>query len=73
MIRHTPPSYGFCPWCGGVLETRRLMGNDHLICMECGRVLHVNPGVGVAVVVRQGQEILWGRRRGGSSAVASGI
>jgi len=28
-------------------------------------VLYLNPAVGVAVVVRRGDEILWGRRKGG--------
>jgi 8-oxo-dGTP diphosphatase len=44
----------------------RLRGDrERLVCRECGRVLYVNPAVGVAVVVRRGGEILWGRRAGG--------
>ncbi len=60
-----PPSYRFCPCCGGVLAKRRLNEQERLVCRECGRVLYVNPAVGVAVVVRRGLEILWGRRAGG--------
>ncbi len=60
-----PPSFRFCPCCGGPLETRPRGGRDRLTCRGCGRVLYVNPAVGVAVVVRRGGEILWGRRAGG--------
>ena len=50
---------------------RRLFGEhnrgdrDRLVCRDCHQVLYVNPAVGVAVVVRRGEEILWGRRGGG--------
>ncbi len=33
-------------------------------------MLYINPAVGVAVVVRRGRELLWGRRRGGPYAGA---
>lgn len=60
-----PLSYRFCPCCGGALEKRRLNDHERLVCRDCRRVLYVNPAVGVAVVVRRGDEILWGRRKGG--------
>src|SRR5208337_2841407 len=49
-----PPSFRFCPCCGGPLERRPLGGRDRLACRDCRRVLYVNPAVGVAVVVRRG-------------------
>jgi 8-oxo-dGTP diphosphatase len=60
-----PPSYRFCPCCGGALHTEPRGGRDRLVCGSCRRVLYVNPAVGVAVVLRRGEEILWGRRKGG--------
>ena len=53
--------FSYCPCCGGRLETRRRGDRDRLVCRECQRVLYVNPAVGVAVVVRRGQAILWGQ------------
>lgn len=61
----TSPHYRFCPCCGGTLETRLRGEKDRLVCRKCSNVLYVNPAVGVAVVVRRGEEILWGRRKGG--------
>jgi len=60
-----PPSFRYCPCCGGVLERRLRDGLERLVCRDCGKVLYVNPAVGVAVVVRRGNEILWGRRVSG--------
>lgn len=60
-----PPAYRFCPCCGGALATEPRHGHDRLICRDCRRVLYLNPAVGVAVVVRRGGAILWGRRGGG--------
>jgi len=60
-----PAEYRFCPCCGGGLETRRRGDRDRLVCRDCRRVLYVNPAVGVAVVVRRGEAILWGQRQGG--------
>ena len=65
-----PPSFRFCPCCGGELEPRRVNGQARLVCRDCARVLYVNPAVGVAVVVRRGNDILWGRRAGGQYAGA---
>jgi ADP-ribose pyrophosphatase YjhB (NUDIX family) len=60
-----PPSFRFCPCCGGELQNRRINDHDRMKCRECGKILYLNPAVGVAVVVRRGGEILWGQRAGG--------
>jgi len=57
-----PPSYRFCPCCGGPLARQRRGDRDRLLCRDCGWVLYVNPAVGVAVVIRREDKILWGRR-----------
>jgi len=58
-------NFRYCPCCGGRLETQRRGDRDRLACRACHRVLYVNPAVGVAVVVRRGDEILWGQRGSG--------
>jgi ADP-ribose pyrophosphatase YjhB (NUDIX family) len=60
-----PTSFRYCPCCAAPLETQRRGDRDRLVCGECHRVLYVNPAVGVAVVVRRGDTILWGQRGGG--------
>jgi ADP-ribose pyrophosphatase YjhB (NUDIX family) len=60
-----PADFRYCPCCGGLLSTKRRGDRDRLACRECRRVLYVNPAVGVAVVVRRGDAILWGRRNSG--------
>lgn len=60
-----PTAFRFCPGCGGMLDVREIRNNLRLVCRDCGRVLYRNPAVGVAVVVRQGETILFGRRSGG--------
>jgi 8-oxo-dGTP diphosphatase len=62
--------FHFCPCCGGVLEAKPRGDRDRLVCGACRRVLYVNPAVGVAVVVRRGEEILWGQRASGPYAGA---
>jgi 8-oxo-dGTP diphosphatase len=61
-----PGDYRFCPCCGGPLASRRRGERKRLVCQDCGRLLYVNPAVGVAVVVRRGRNILWGRRASGT-------
>ena len=58
-------NFRYCPCCGGPLLTKRRGDRDRLACRACHRVLYVNPAVGVAVVVRRGEAILWGRRNSG--------
>ncbi len=65
-----PPSYRYCPCCGGELAAQLRGDRERLVCQECQRVLYINPAVGVAVAVRRGAEILWGQRRGGPYAGA---
>jgi 8-oxo-dGTP diphosphatase len=60
-----PTEFRYCPCCSGLLQTRRRGDRDRLTCRECRRVLYVNPAVGVAVVVRRGESILWGHRGSG--------
>ena len=60
--------YRFCPCCGGPLASEVRDGQPRLVCRECRETFYVNPAVGVAVVVRRGQEILWGRRKSGRYA-----
>lgn len=60
-----PAAFRFCPGCGGALHVREIGEHPRLACRDCGRVLYRNPAVGVAVVVRQGKTILFGRRAGG--------
>ncbi len=64
----TPSHYRFCPCCSGPLTPEVRNGHPRLVCQDCRQILYVNPAVGVAVVVRQGQEILWGRRNAGRYA-----
>ena len=61
----TPSHYRFCPCCGGLLVEAIRSAHPRLVCRECRQVLYVNPAVGVAVVVRRGEDLLWGRRRSG--------
>jgi 8-oxo-dGTP diphosphatase len=63
-------NFHYCPCCGEALETKRRGDRDRLVCSACRRVLYVNPAVGVAVVVRQSEQILWGQRAGGPYAGA---
>ena len=58
-------NFRYCPCCGGGLLTKPRGDRDRLACRACHRVLYVNPAVGVAVVVRRGEAILWGRRGSG--------
>ncbi len=66
----TPSLYRHCPCCGGLLAARPRGDRDRLVCRECRQVLYVNPAVGVAVVVRRADAVLWGRRAGGPYAGA---
>jgi len=55
--------FRFCPYCGAELDHgSRLDGR--LACPACRFVAYRNPTVGVAVVVRRGDHVLLGKRRG---------
>ncbi|MFO1424748.1 MAG: NUDIX hydrolase [Candidatus Competibacteraceae bacterium] len=58
-------AFRFCPGCGGALVVRTVRAHLRLVCDACGRVSYRNPAVGVAVVVRRGEQLLFGRRAGG--------
>lgn len=62
---HSSNAFRFCPSCGGTLAGRTIHDHTRLVCDACGRVLYRNPAVGVAMVVRRGEELLFGRRAGG--------
>ena len=48
------------------MEEHILDGHFRLVCQSCGRIHYLNPAVGVAVIIRRGEAILWGRRAGGT-------
>jgi ADP-ribose pyrophosphatase YjhB (NUDIX family) len=50
------------------LGSQPVNGHPRLVCLTCREIVYVNPAVGVAVVVRRGTEILWGRRASGRYA-----
>jgi 8-oxo-dGTP diphosphatase len=56
--------FRFCPYCGASLERRTADDRERGVCAGCGYVAYRNPTVGVAVVVRRGDEVLLGLRRG---------
>ena len=56
--------FRFCPYCGAALEQRERGGQPRPVCPACGYVAYRNPAVGVAVIVRRGDEVLLGQRRG---------
>ena len=59
------PHFASAPAAAGNWRPGPGASRDRLVCRACCQVLYVNPAVGVAVVVRRGAEILWGRRKGG--------
>lgn len=59
-----PTAFRYCPCCGQLLEKQRRDNRERLVCRTCQRVVYLNPAVGVAVIVRRGNEILLGRRVG---------
>ncbi|OPX19631.1 MAG: hypothetical protein BZ151_08210 [Desulfobacca sp. 4484_104] len=63
-----PTAFRFCPCCGQPLERCQQHGQERLVCGTCGRTLYINPAVGVAVIVRRGDQILLGRRASGRYA-----
>lgn len=65
-----PADLRFCPRCRGVLEQKAVHGHPRLVCRACGRIHYLNPAVGVAVIVRRGGALLWGRRSSGPYAGA---
>ncbi|MCB2222962.1 MAG: NUDIX hydrolase [Actinobacteria bacterium] len=63
-----PGEYTFCPHCAARLERRAVYGRTRAVCPECGFIHFRNPGVGAAVVLRDGRgRILLVRRAPGAS------
>ena len=58
-------AFRFCPGGGGLLEVRAIRDAPRQVCRACGRVVYRHPAVGVAVVVRRGETLLFGRRARG--------
>jgi 8-oxo-dGTP diphosphatase len=56
--------FTFCPLCATKLERRRAGDRERGVCPSCSYVQYRNPAVGVAVIVRRGDEVLLGRRAG---------
>ena len=55
--------FRFCPYCAAELTPRPWGDPPRRVCPGCGYVARRNPTVGVAVVVRRGDEVLMGLRR----------
>lgn len=63
-----PGEFSFCPMCSAELTTRDMAGGERRACAECGYVHWRNPGVGAAVLVRDGAgRVLLIRRAPGST------
>jgi len=54
--------FKYCPHCAHPMERRERGGRVRPCCPRCGFVQYLNPTVGVAVVVLEGDRILLGRR-----------
>ncbi|MFP3867369.1 MAG: NUDIX domain-containing protein [Desulfobacteraceae bacterium] len=65
-----PTAFRFCPCCGQPLEKCFQGDKARLVCRACGRTVYLNPAVGVAVIIRRGEQILLGRRARGRYAGA---
>lgn len=68
MMSRWPGEFSFCPMCSAELTTRDMAGGERRACSECGYVHWRNPGVGAAVLVRDGAgRVLLIRRAPGST------
>ncbi len=54
----------YCPHCATALERRKVGDRARGACPACGYIQYRNPAVGVAVIVRDGDRVLLGRRAG---------
>jgi ADP-ribose pyrophosphatase YjhB (NUDIX family) len=59
-----PGEFSFCPHCAAPLEDRDVFGKVRKACPECDFIHFRNPGVGAAVVVRDGEGKLLLVKRG---------
>ena len=61
-----PRRYKHCPHCATAFALRTVRDSEQMVCPECDFIFWQNPAVGVAVIVRQQDKIVLGRRaRGG--------
>ncbi len=56
------PFYKYCPYCSAKLTLKEKGGMLRPVCEACGFVQFLNPTVGVAVIVVEGEKILLGKR-----------
>ena len=56
------PFYKYCPFCASPLVVEERGGRLRPVCKACGFVQYLNPTVGVAVIVLDGDRILLGKR-----------
>lgn len=56
--------FAFCPTCAAPLTREPRGDRVRPVCSACGYVQYRNPAVGVAVIVRQGNTVLLGQRKG---------
>ncbi|MDX1690113.1 MAG: NUDIX hydrolase [Acidimicrobiia bacterium] len=62
-----PGEFSFCPMCGSDLDRVVRGGARRQACEQCGYVHFRNPGVGAAVVLRDGSTVLLVRRGPGTT------
>lgn len=63
-----PGAFTYCPHCTAPLERQQVGGRERPMCPECGFVHWRNPGVGAAVVIRDGEgRILMVKRAEGAT------
>jgi 8-oxo-dGTP diphosphatase len=56
--------YRYCPKCAGEMKTIMIEGNERGKCRECGFVHYQNPKPGVVALIRRGDSLILGKRRG---------
>lgn len=61
--------FEYCPMCAARLERQQRGERVRPVCPACGFVHYRNPAVGVAVIVRRGDAVLLGRRRGSAAGL----
>jgi ADP-ribose pyrophosphatase YjhB (NUDIX family) len=60
-----PRYYDYCPKCSHSFERKIIHEHERMVCPSCNFIFWQNPAVGVAVIVRNGERILLGRRSRG--------
>ena len=64
--------FTYCPHCSAGLVEFLQEGLPRRKCPACGWIQYRNPTVGVAVVLIEGDRLLFGRRRGGGWCIPCG-